>query len=201
VSATTKLEALGLGALASSPVSRGQVDGRPNFVVSDTVTSLAQPCSRRVALAAKRCYCQNVGYRRTISRFLSAGRWCLGCGLTGRRPAADLALAAGFPSQPRLSAPKKRNGRRVARRPLRFGRLRNAVLPQSSLEPARIGDDEVGALVSGNASAECPQGTGIRPIQLRRRQQRIRVNATVQWRPSERPPDCSMQRLTRRPCR
>jgi hypothetical protein len=114
------------------------------------VSSATQPkgCAR-----GKRCYCQNVGYRRPIS-FLSAGRWCLGCGLTGRRPAADLALAAGFPSQPRLSAPKKRNGRRVARRPLRFGRLRNAVLPQSSLEPALIGDDEVGALVSGNASAE-----------------------------------------------
>jgi hypothetical protein len=86
--------------------------------------------------------------------FLSAGRWCLGCGLTGRRPAADLALAAGFPSQPRLSAPKNETAAESPRQPLRFGRLRNAVLPQTSLEPALIGDDEVGALDSGNASAE-----------------------------------------------
>jgi hypothetical protein len=42
------------------------VTANPNFV-SDTVFVLARRCNRMVALAAKRCYYQDVGYRRPIS--------------------------------------------------------------------------------------------------------------------------------------
>jgi hypothetical protein len=68
----------------------------------------------------------------------------------GRRPRPG----GRFPLAAPTLGPENETAAESPRQPLRFGRLRNAVLPQTSLEPALIGDDEVGALDSGNASAE-----------------------------------------------